>query len=174
MPTAVKMKATMAGAKRKAETIKEGPSKGSKKPKIDSVQSLKTRTERNGTTRPEKTDAVARRLIAGALRVRLQNKIENQGASDKHGEKETKIGRAQATKTKCHTTKDVKIQAPADSSDDELDSTDEDGGVALEQAEDSEESDESEKSPHTGHHVVHPDRVKANANGAGPNGMIIY
>jgi hypothetical protein len=176
MPTAAKTKASMAGAKRKAETIKGGPSKGSKKPKIDSMQSPNLRVEVNATM-PKKTDAVARRLIAGALGVPVPKKNENQVASKSNGENGAITGEAKATRTKRSTTEVLKEQAQADSSDDDFDGSDEDGGVALEGSEDTDELDEldeSEDAPQRGQQGVHPDRLKANANGAGQNGMIIH
>lgn len=171
MPTAIKAKASTAGAKRKAEMIREGPSKGSKKPKIESVQSPKPRSEHNGNMRPEKTDAVAKRLIAGALGVPVQKKIEKLGVNSSIGEKDAKIPKAQATKAKGPTVKEITVQAPADSSDGDFDSIGEDGGVALDDAEDSDESEEPLPAVHQG---VHPDRVKANGNSAGPNGIIFH
>jgi hypothetical protein len=169
MPTAVKTKDPMAGAKRKAEMVKEGPLKGSKKPKIDFVQSPKPRVERNGNIRPEKTDAVARRLIAGALGIPVPKKIEKLELNSSIGKKDVKIPRAQATKGKGPIVKEVTVEAQADSSDEDSNDSDEDGGVALDDAEDSDESEESMPTVRQG---VHPDRVKANGNGAGPNGRI--
>jgi len=63
---------------------------------------LSPRSERTGSnTRPEKTDAVAKRLIAGALGVRAPKKTEEQRAYERavkekevkrrNGEKEAKI-----------------------------------------------------------------------------------
>lgn len=160
----------MAGAKRKAETIKEGPSKGSKKPKIDAVQGLNPSNEENGSIRPEKTDTVARRLIAGALGLPVPNKNNKREATGSNEGKETNVVRAKDTKGKVHSAKDVKVQTQTDSSDDEFNDISEDGGVALEESDNSQELEEA--SP-TGHEGVHPDRIKANANGAGPNGTIL-
>jgi hypothetical protein len=64
--------------------------------------SLSPRSERTGSNvRPEKTDAVAKRLIAGALGVRAPKKTEEQRAYERavkekevkrrNGEKEAKI-----------------------------------------------------------------------------------
>jgi hypothetical protein len=161
----------MAGAKRKAETTKEGPSKGSKKPKVDSVQSLKPRVERNGNIRPEKTDAVARRLIAGALGVPLPKKIEKLGVNGSIGKRNAKTPKAQAAKANGPIVEEATMQAQADSNDEDSNGSDEDGGVALDNSEDSDESEQSLPAVHQG---VHPDRVKANGNGAGPNGIIFY
>lgn len=169
MPMAIKTKDSMAGAKRKAEMIKEGPSKGSKKPKIDSVQSPKPQAERNGNIRPEKTDAVARRLIAGALGVPVPKKTGKLGVNSSIGEKVAKFPKAQVTKARGPIVKEVTVQAQADSSDEDSNDSDDDGGVALDNAEDSDESEESLPTVHQG---VHSDRVKANGNGAGSNGTI--
>jgi hypothetical protein len=171
MPTTVKEKDPMAGAKRKAEMIKEGPSKGSKKPKIDSVQSAKPRGERNGNIRPEKTDVVARRLVAGALGVPVPKRTENSGVSSNIVKKNVKTPKAQVTKVKGPVVKEVTVQAQADSSDEDSVDIDEDGGVMLDNTEDSDDSGEPLPSIHQG---VHTDRVKANGNDVGLNGTIFY
>jgi len=171
MPTALKTKDPMGGAKRKAETTKEGPSKGSKKPKIDPVQSLKPRVERKGNIRPEKTDAVARRLVAGALGVPVPKKTEKLEVNGSIREKATKLPKAHATKVNGPIVNEATMQAQANSSDEDSNGSDEDGGVALDGVEDSDESKESLPTVHEG---VHPDRVKANSNGAGPNGKIFH
>jgi hypothetical protein len=49
----------------------------------DSSSSSSPRGDRNNSTRPEKTDAVAKRLIAGALGVRAPKKTEEQRAYDR-------------------------------------------------------------------------------------------
>ncbi len=168
MTTAVKTKASMAGAKRKAETMKDGSSKGSKKPKVEYVQSSKPRIEPN---RPEKTDAVARGIISAALGVPLANKSENLAVNLGNGKQDVKRRKAHITKAKGSIVKNATVQGPADSSDDDFDGFDEDGGVALD---DSQESDQAEESLPTVQQGLHPDRVKAHGNGAGPNGTIFY
>jgi hypothetical protein len=158
MPAAVITKASMAGSKRKAEMIKEEPSKGSKKPKIDSLQSRNPRVERNGN-RQEKTAGIP-----------VPKSAERVGVNGSVRKRDTKIPKSQATKPKGATVKEVTVQALADSSDEDFDGIDDDGGVALDDAEDSYESEEPLPTVHQG---VHPDRVKANVNGAGPNGTIL-
>jgi hypothetical protein len=165
MTTAMNTKASMAGAKRKAETSKESPSKGSKKPKIDSAKCLKPHVE---PQRPEKTDAVARRLISGALGVPVSKKTENLAVIGSNGKMDTKVPQAKA---KGPIVKKATVQTQTDSSDDDFDEFDEDGGVALD---DAENSDDAEESLPTVQQGVHPDRVKANGNSAGPNGTIFH
>jgi hypothetical protein len=167
MTTAMKTKALMAGAKRKADASKESPSKGLKKPKIDSAKSLRPHVE---PKRPEKTAAVARRLISGALGVPVTKKTENLAVIGSNGKKDTKVPRAQVVKAKGPIVKKATVQTQTDSSDDDFDEFDEDGGVALDDAEDS----DTEESLPTVQQGVHPDRVKANGNGAGLNGTILY
>jgi hypothetical protein len=168
MTTAMKTKASMAGAKRKADTSKESPSKGSKKPKIDSAKSLRPHVE---PKRPEKTAAVARRLISGALGVPVSKKTENLTVIGSNGKNDTKVPQAQVVKAKGPIVKEATVQTQTDSSDDDFDEFDEDGGVALDDAED---SDDAEESLHIVQQGVHPDRVKANGNGAGLNGTIFH
>lgn len=165
MTTAMKTKASMAGAKRKADTSKESPSKGSKKPKIDSAKSLRPYVE---PKRPEKTAAIARRLISGALGVPVSKKTENLAVIGSNGKKNTKVPHVQVVKAKGPIVKNATVQTQTDSSDDEFD---EDGGVALD---DAENSDGAEESLPTVQQGVHPDRIKANGNGAGPNGTIFH
>jgi len=169
MPKTIKEKDPIAGTKRKAEMIKEGPSKGSKKRKIDSVQSLKPRVERNSNIRLEKTDVVARRLIASALGVSVPKRTENPAVNSSIVKKDAKIPKAQVTKVKGPIVKEVTVQAQADSSDEDSVDIDEGGGVALDSTEDSDDSGEPLPTIHQG---VHPDRVKANGNGVGLNGTI--
>jgi hypothetical protein len=126
MSTATRTKVSITGAKRKAETIREGHSKDSKKAKVDSVRGLKPRIE---SDRP----------------------VSN-------GRKEAQNINARAT-----IGKGVRLQDQPDSSDDEYDGFDDDGGVAL---------DDTEESLPTEQQGVHPDRVKANGLSAGPNGTV--
>jgi hypothetical protein len=165
MTTDMREKATMAGAKRKAEISKE-TSKGSKKPKIDSVQNLKPHVE---SKRSEKPDVVARHLISGALGVPVSKKTEKLTVDPTNMKKDMKAPKAQASKVKSPIVKKVAAAARADSSDDDFEDFEEDGGVALD---DVEGSDDAEESLHTAHQGVHPDRVKANSNGARPNSTI--
>lgn len=72
-------------------------------------------------------------------------------------------------KTKKPFVKPAKIQE--DSSDDDVDDMDEDGGVPLDDGDDSDDSGTPVPKVKDG---VHPDRVKATANGAGPNGMCFW
>jgi hypothetical protein len=64
----------------------------------------------------------------------------------------------------------LKTQAPADSSDEGFDGFDDDNGGANLDAE--QDSDESEVPVPIIKQGVHPDRVKANSNAAGPNGTL--
>jgi hypothetical protein len=91
------------------------------------------------------------------------------------GSKKPKIDSSKAksgtTKTQkplpTKSTKKVQVAVPAqaDSSDDDSDGLDSDGGVELENTEETDESSEQKQ-----FEGVHPDRVKATSNGAGPNG----
>ena len=157
MTTAVKPKVPMAGEKRKAETIKAGSSKRWKKPKIDSMQSLISRGE---PKRPEKNNTIARRIISSALEGPVSNKAEKLAMNGTDREKGAKVPKAQVIKAR---------DSNADSNDDDFDGFEEDGGVTLDVAGDSDEAEESLPTVQQG---VHPDRIKANGNGSGPNGTV--
>lgn len=57
------------------------------------------------------------------------------------------------------------ISEPEDESEDSFDGVSDDGGAVVE-----EDSDDVENAAISGHDGVHPDRVKATFDGAGPNG----
>jgi pumilio family protein 6 len=64
-----------------------------------------------------------------------------------------------------------KVEAVHDSSDDDMNDDNSDGGVPLTYSKDTESEGTPTPKENDG---VHPDRVKATANGAGPNGIFLY
>lgn len=161
----------MAGAKRKAEMIKEGSSKGSKKLKTNSVQSLKPHSEQKETIKQEKTDVAAKHFTASAPGVHIAKRSGIQKAYN-NTEREAKPNGTYTTNAKSSAVQDMKTQVQAESSNDESNSSDEDGGVALEEKEDME--DEPEKRLPASQQSENPDTMKATSSGAGINGIILH
>ena len=80
--------------------------------------------------------------------------------------------KAQTPKATKPAVKSMRAPVEQNSSDDDFDGLDEDGGVDLDKDED---TDESKDIPVPEQFQgVHPDRVKAAGNGAGPNGMFTF
>lgn len=104
----------------------------------------------------------------------LKRKAELAKEAPTKGSKKPKIDRlhskAVAPKVIKPAINSVKAPLEKDSSGDDFSSFDEDGGVEL----DYEDMDKSDLKPEqVQFHGVHPDRVKAAGNGAGPNGSVI-
>lgn len=168
MTTSTKTKASVAGAKRKADASKEGPSKGSKKPKMDSVQGLNPPVEQK---EPKKTNAVARRFILGALGIPVSKEVEKLAVNGTDRKKGTKVHNPQISEAKGPVENKATAQAQGDSSDYDFKDFDEDGGVTLNHVED---FDDAEVVLATVQQGVHPERAKANGGGVGPNSTILH